>query len=221
MTKHTQAAFARDLAEQMIRERFSATYGVETFDAYLDLIDLRQTQHLSPGLADRVAATAGKQRRSIRLWLEDAVTVMARVPMNDPRRDGAQVWAEIEFAAWLDMIENGADGAWVLNYADKNDSRCYVRTCPPLSRSGTCNLVTVGRLVANAGRGRSVRFRDRNPLNLRRTNLFIVGHPPTGESPTKGPKHDARALVANGAALRQSLAGADFDIPPADDEGHK
>lgn len=132
MTKNDHTAFARDLAEQMIRERFGAAYGVETFDAYLDLIDQRQTQHLAPGLADRVTATAGKQRRSIRLWLEDAVTVMARVPMNDPRRDGAHVWAEIELAALLDLWENGCTGAWHLCYKSTSSERGYVQTNPPL-----------------------------------------------------------------------------------------
>lgn len=204
--------FARDLADQTVRERFGDLYGVESFGDYLDLLDQRQTQHLAGGAAARVLRTAGEQRQRIRLTVENAGTVILRVPMGDPKRPGATVWAEIELAAWLDLIENGADGAWFWNLSGKGNG--YVRTCPPMQGATNApTLVTVGRLVAGAGKGRIVRFRDRNPLNLRRDNIFIVGNPSTCEGPVKGPKHDARATVAKGAALRQSLAGAEFDLP--------
>lgn len=204
--------FARDLADQMIRENFGNVHGVETFDEYLDLVDARQTQHLADGRAAHVQRTAGEQRRKARLIVENAGTVILRVPMKDCRRPGALVWAEIELAAWLDLIENGADGAWFWNYSGQGKG--YVMTCPPMQRApGVPTQVTLGRLVAGAGKGRIVRFRDRNPLNLRRSNLFIVGNPATVEGPVKGPKHDARTVVADSAALRQTFAGAGFDIP--------
>lgn len=139
--------------------------------------------------------------------------MILRVLMGDCRRPGEVVWAEIELAAWLDLIENGADGAWFRNYAGEG-RKGYVRTHPPMRGATSApTQVPVGRLVAGAGKGRIIRFRDRNPLNLRRGNLFIVGNPSTCEGPVKGPKHDARGVMAKQKALRQTLDGADLDIP--------
>lgn len=205
--------FARDLADQMTRERFGDLYGVESFADYLDHVDARQTQHLTGAAAANTLRASGNQRRKIKLTVENAATVAARVPMKDSRRPGALVWAEIELAALLDLIENGADGAWFLDYA--GSGKAYVKTYVPLASAGNVCNVTLGRLVAGAGKGRMVRFRDRNPLNLRRSNVFIVGKPTTAEGPMQGAKHDARAVTAKGAALRQSFAGSDFDIPTA------
>lgn len=205
--------FARDLADQMTRERFSDLYGVESFEDYLDHVDALQTQHLTGGLKARTLRTAGEQRRKIKLTVENATTVIARVPMNDSRRPGALVWAEIELTALLDLWENGATGAWCWNYAGA-EQKGYVRTNIPMWHEvNTSSLVPVGRLVGGAGKGRIIRFRDRNPLNLRRSNLFIVGNPATVEGAARGAKHDARAVMAKGAALRRSLAGSGFDIP--------
>lgn len=205
--------FARDLADQMTREQFRRPYGIESFAAYLDHVDARQTQHLTGGAAANALRSAGKQRRNIKLAVENGATVVARVPMKDSQRPGALVWAEIELAALLDLWENGSDGAWFFDYA--GGSKAYVKTYAPLAGAGNVCNVTLGRLVAGAGKGRIARFRDRNPLNLRRSNIFIVGNPVTTEGAAKGARHDARAVVAKGATLRRSLAGSDFDIPTA------
>lgn len=217
MTKYDHTDFARDLANQMVKERFGTAHGVESFDEYLDLTDERQTQHLAGGCADRVIGTAGKQRRAIRLSLEGAATVILRVPMNDPRRSGAKVWAETALADWLDLIENGADGSWYLMYKSNTSTKGYVQTGVPLSGDRGGKTVPIGRLITGAGPGRITRFHDRNPLNLRRTNLFIMGNPNTVEGTAKGAKHDSRALMAERAAQRRSLAGAGFDIPATAD----
>lgn len=79
----------------------------------------------------------------------------------------------------------------------------------------------IARLIKGAGRGSLTRFRDRNPLNLRHINIYLQDSTQPADGQRRGAKHDARALVTNGAALRQSFAGAGFDIPPADDEGEQ
>lgn len=205
--------FARDLADQMVRERFGDLYGVESFDQYLDFVDQRQTQHLAEGRADHVLSRSGEQRRKTKLATENAGAVILRVPIKDCRRPGAFVWAEIELAAWLDLIENGADGAWCLMYKSKESTKGYVQTNVPMQGATMRgHTVPISRLIKGAGPGRITRFRDRNPLNLRHANIFISGNPNAVEGPVKGPKHDARAVTATGAALRQSRAGANFDF---------
>ncbi|TKW66951.1 MAG: hypothetical protein DI616_07695 [Paracoccus denitrificans] len=214
MTKHTHIDLARASADQMIADRFGHSRGTLTFAAYLDYVDARQTRHLSPAAAALVIAKTGDQRQRIKLTLEGGV-IIAHVPLKDTRRHGAYVWAQIGLAEWLDLIENGADGAWFLNYAGKHDKRGYVRTSPPLASQGAATLVTVGRLVAGAGKGRVVRFKDRNPLNLRRGNLFLNGAFAAPDGQRRGAKHDACALMAEGASRRRSLAGSGFDMPHA------
>lgn len=212
MAKHTHIDLARASADQMVADRFGHSHGTQTFAAYLDYVDARQTQHLSPAAAARVIAKTGDQRQRVKLTLEGC-TIIARVPLKDIRRPGAYAWAEIGLAEWFDLIENGADGAWFLNYSGKHDKRGYVRTSPPVVSQGAATLVTVGRLVAGAGKGRVVRFKDRNPLNLRRDNLFLNGAFAAPDGQRRGAKHDACALFAEGAARRRSLAGSGFDMP--------
>lgn len=206
------SAFAKVLADQMVKERFGSIHGTHDLGSYFDFVDARQTAHLSPQLAKQVKATAGAQRRRIKLSLENG-GVIAKVPMKDPRSHGATIWAEIELGTLFDLIENGANNAWGINYASKIDRKGYVKTTTPLRSLGTATNVTVGRLVAGANKGRSVRFIDRNPLNLRRNNLFVYGNPSTCEGGAKNCKHDARALVRERSRIRASLVGADYGIP--------
>lgn len=220
MQHYSTSDFARALADKMIRERFGRAYGVDTFDGYLNLIDARQTQHLADALADRVIGTAGKQRRKIELTLEDATAVIVNIPMNDPRRPGAVIWAQTELGIWLDLIEIGADGAWHFAYKSERRADGQVRTTVPMWRTATAtaNKVAIARLIANAKPGQQARTRDHNALNLRRANVFIVGNPATCEGRVGTAKNDSAALIREQAALRQSLAGADFDFN-GNDEG--
>lgn len=207
-----QAAFAQALADQMVQERFGKIHGTNDLASYFDFVDARQTAHLNPQLAQRVIATAGAQRRRIRLFLENGA-VLAKIPMDDPRKSGATIWAVTELGDFFDLIENGADGAWFINYASKFDLKGYVKTAPPLSGRGTATTVTVGRLIAGANKGRSVRFRDRNPLNLRRGNLFLFGNSRTCEGASRNCKHDAPALVKERSLARASFKGAGYRVP--------
>ncbi len=205
--------FTRVLADKMIRERFGRVYGVETFDSYLDLIDARQTQHLSAGQAKRVISTAGKQRREIELTLEDAGTVIVSVPMNDPRRPGAVIWAQTELGIWLDLIEMGANNAW--RFVTKGNGRRdgQVATNAPIRSAVVDKHVTIARLIANAKPGQQARTQDHNALNLRRSNVYLVGDPGTCEGRVGTAKTDSVALIREQDALRRTLAGADFDMP--------
>lgn len=67
------------------------------------------------------------------------------------------------------LAETGITGQWTLNL---NGTRThgYVR-CPASEATGC--LVTVARLITRVGAGRTVRYRDRNPLNLRSDNLYL------------------------------------------------
>lgn len=215
--------FARSLADKMIRERFGRAYGVSTFGAYLDLIDARQTQHLAEGLADRVIGTAGQQRRKIELTIEDAATVIVNVPMNDPRRPGAVIWAQTELGIWLDLVEMGADGAWYFTTKGEGRRDGQVVTKLPMWRTAATARAAIARLIANAKPGQQARTRDHNALNLRRANVFLVGNPKTCEGRVGGAKNDSVALIREQAALRQSLAGSEFDVPGGngEDEGNQ
>ena len=214
MTNHSRLnPFARALADHMVKERFGATYGTYDLTGYFDFVDARQAAHL----AVETVSSASAQRRSIQITLDNAGDLIARIPLKDPRRHGATVWSETELGTLLDLIENGADGAWYLNYASPQDQKGYVKTAPPLGKQGTATVVTVGRLVAGAGKGRMVRFRDHNSQNLRRSNLFLVGTSPTYDDPAKRSKHDALSLVRRNSRIRESLAGANYGRP--DSEG--
>jgi hypothetical protein len=217
MQHYSTSDFARALADKMIRERFGRFYGTETFDSYLDLIDTRQTQHLSDGLADRVIGSAGQQRRNIELTLENAGTVIANIPMNDPRRPGAMIWAQTELGIWLDLMEMGANNAWRFDTKGNGRSDGQVRTNAPVRACLTNKNVPIARLIANAKPGQQARTRDHNALNLRRANVFLVGNPGTCEGRVGTAKTDSVALIRGQAALQQSLAGADYDFPGNDE----
>jgi hypothetical protein len=203
--------FALAIADAMIADRFSKTYGVSTFSEYLDLVDSRATAHLSPSCALQVLSKTGKQRRLAVLNLEHGTNVTISIPMNDPAK-GTKVWATTELATWLDVIEAGADGAWMLNYGG-GGSAPNVRTVPPLVGSSKATLATISRIIVNAKAGQQARTSDGNPLNLRRGNLYIVGQPQTREGAKGSAKRDTRKHIQAHAQTRAKLAGSNFEIP--------
>ena len=218
MQHYSTHDFARSLADRMIRERFGRVYGIETLDSYFDLIDARQTQHLADGHASRVIGTTGAQRRKVELTLEDAVTVIVNVPMNDPRRPGAVIWAQTELGIWLDLIEMGADGSWFFVYKGKDRSDGQVVTKMPIWRTAATAKTPIARLIANAKPGQQARTRDHNGLNLRRANVFLVGNSQTAEGRIGGARNDSRAVIGAQAAIRQSLAGQDSSFINGEDQ---
>lgn len=204
-----QTAFTRTLADHMVEERFGAVYGTHDLTSYFDFVDIRQAT-LFPGETVRQASA---QRRKIKLAQDNNGTLIAKVPMKDPRRIGATIWAETELGTLFDLIENGADGAWCVNYARTGSKKAYVKTRPPLAGAKSTTGVTVGRLIAGAGKGRSVRFVDGSPQNLRRNNLFVFGKDATGGGAPTGSKHDALAIVQEGSRTRALLAKTNDDKP--------
>lgn len=207
MQNFSSTDFAVCLADQMIANRFGKAYGVRTFAEYLDFVDKRATAHLDEYMAQRVQKTAGAQRRKSRLKIENAVTVIIAVPMNDVRK-GATIWAEIDLASWLDAIERGADTAWFYAYKGADQRSGQVRCKVPLSGRTSTTNATIVRVLVNAKPGQQARTLDGNPLNLRRENLFLVGNPHGIEGRVGTAKTYTQAQLLELVALRQALSGA-------------
>lgn len=211
MQNYPNYTFAKAMADDMIAARFGRDYGARTLAAYLDLIDRRSTVHLDDHMARRVRETAGAQRRRARLWIEDTATVVIALPMHDVHT-GATVWAEIDFRSWLNVIEMGADGAWFYAHKGKERRAGQVRTTAPLGSDATNKNVTLARLILIAKPGQQARTLDRDPLNLRVTNLFLLGNLNTCEGRVGRAKTDSVALLLEHKARRQSLAGQGYGM---------
>lgn len=92
----------------------------------------------------------------------DEGRAFVRVPIGRSGERFAEIWAD----DWEFLRRLGTPGNW--NCAgDKG----HVTVCAPRA-SG--NHIAVGRILLNAGPGETVRYRDRNPLNLKRENLQLV-----------------------------------------------
>jgi len=70
------------------------------------------------------------------------------------------------------LVAQGLPLAWTLNQATGGNA--YVR-CATSAVVG--RLVTVARLILRVGRGRVVKYRDGDRLNLRRDNLWATNGP--------------------------------------------
>lgn len=78
------------------------------------------------------------------------------------------VTAHIDKEDYERLIAAGVSRCWRL--VRNSAASAYVRA--PASREAG-NAVTVARVLLNAGAGQKVCYRDRDPKNLRRDNLFI------------------------------------------------
>ncbi len=78
--------------------------------------------------------------------------------------------AIIDSDAFDKLTAAGVSLCWTLNTAGDRQHR-YVRA--PAS-GVTGGLVTVARIVMDAGPGQIVRYRDGDPLNLTRSNLYLT-----------------------------------------------
>jgi hypothetical protein len=74
------------------------------------------------------------------------------------------------------LLAAGYSSSWTFNAADSRSKYRYVR-CGVWKRRG--QLASVARLILNSPRGRVVKHRDGDRLNLRRDNLFLA----TGKAP--------------------------------------
>lgn len=190
--------------DSMIAERFARSYGITTLDEYLDLIDSRTTAHLNNWAADRVLRTAGQQRRSARLSIEDGIAFIA-IPMNNPRT-GTITWAKLYFSTWLNVIECGADNAWHYALKARDQNKGQVRTAIPMSRGDRVTNTTIARIIANAKVGQQARVLDGDPMNLRSENVYLLGNPSTAEGKAGRAKTHTRLHSRDKLALRTSLS---------------
>lgn len=193
--------YAAAIADHIIANRFGAAYGVHTLNDYLDLVDAHSTSHLTPHLADRSIRTAGQQRRKMGLTVQDG-TLIAKIAMNNPMANKT-VYAEIEFGVLLDLLEMGVTNAWTYSIKAPTQVAGQVVTKRPL---GQTKHVPIARIIANAKFGQQARTRDRNPLNLRRSNLYILGNPRATEGRVGAAKADTRAQVKEDAQRRDAYA---------------
>ncbi|MCJ7872663.1 hypothetical protein [Phaeobacter sp. J2-8] len=195
-------AFARSAADQIIARDFGRVYGVTTLTEYFDLIDRRSTAHLIQCQANRVIRTAGHQRRKARLTIEGG-QLLVSIPMNDPR-SGRPVWAVTDFGIWIDLLEGGFDAAWVYNHKGENRRFGQVRIAVPVAAGYQKAAVT--RIITNAKAGQQARTRDGNPLNLRRSNLYILGQPGTAQGRVGRAKTDTLGNYRASVEVRRALA---------------
>jgi hypothetical protein len=203
--------FALSIANDMISARFGQKYGVHAFDNYCDLIDHRSTAHLNARLAQRVCNSAGTQRRRSRLIIQDTATLIIAIPAHDTHK-GREVWPELEFGVWIDLMEMGADCAWFYTHKGKDQLAGQVRTHAPIGSATSNTLVTIARLIVNAKRGQQARTLDRNPLNLRRSNLYLLGNPNTVDGAVGRATTDTVAHLRAQAELRAANAGKNFGM---------
>lgn len=139
---------------------------------------------------------------------------MIAIPVRD-RRQGRTEWATLGYGVWLDVIENGADTAWSLDYKGVGRIDKQVRCAPPMSGRVAGTKVSAARLIACARHRQQVRLTDRNPLDLRRDNIHVVGSPVIAGDRVGTAKTDTQASLAHQVQLRSYLAGSSFSIPTA------
>jgi hypothetical protein len=203
----------RRMADAMTAARFAAPYCVKTWDDLCDRLDRRTTAHLNGHLRMQVIGTTGTQRRRITFTIEDGATLIAAIPMNDPRT-GTEVWAKIEFGDLLDVLRSGADGAWKMDHKGSDQRGGQVRTKVPLQGRASASNVAVARIILKAQKGQQARRHDGDPLNLRRPNLYLKGSPGTAEGKAGTAKTDTRAMLRDHAVILASLAGQDYGPAP-------
>jgi hypothetical protein len=213
MQQPNHSSFALAIADAMVAKRFKADYGITTFADYLDRVDRKATAHLPPKKAQSLLLKAGgRQRRLARLQIDGSGEVTISIPMRDPR-SGKTLWAITELSTWFDVVENGADGSWMLNYSSATSTRPYVRTKPPLASLDSTNLANITRIITNAKARQHARTLDGNSLNLRRFNVYVVGQPKDDGKLGKA-KQDTRSQMQQQQAIRAERANKQltFDV---------
>ncbi len=111
--------------------------------------------------------------RSPTIFTDPDGTLCVRVPLAN-----SDEFAEAYADDYADLLRKGLTGNWQLN-APNRIGRCriagYVQCSAPAEIDGRrYTIVGVARIIAGAGAGKIVRYRDRNRLNLRRDNLRIT-----------------------------------------------
>jgi hypothetical protein len=103
-------------------------------------------------------------KRPVRFAMDRDGTPIAKVTLA-----GGEV-AVIDGPDFDQLMRLGVSPNWTLNQA--GTGHAYVRAYAPRRRG---SLVTIARLLMRPGRNQRVQYADGDPLNLRRSNLFL-GH---------------------------------------------
>lgn len=170
--------------------------GIETLEAYCDLIDVEATGHLT-------GVNAQRRNRRPRAFVDDRGEAVFLVPMSK----AGTAWATVNAADWFRLQEDGANGLWSL----VNKTSRQVRTYPAMIGPNRKH-VRVGRLILGLGEGEVIRFLNRDPLDLRRSNLQAE---PSGD-PRPG---NAKGPVRGGAARRNKARAEGRRFDPKVSEG--
>jgi hypothetical protein len=112
------------------------------------------------------AAHRRKLRKAIRFIGADGTPLVL-----NPLPDGSR--AIIEAEDYDSFVKLGLTTQWFLD--DNGSGNLIVRFNMPSARPGKrSNNASVARIVLDAGSGSRVRYRDKNPLNLTRVNLYLA-----------------------------------------------
>lgn len=206
---HTQT-YLTAMADSITSERFEQRYGITTHAEYLDRIDGRSTEHLDVKFVAKVFRTAGRQRR--RAWFKvDVGTLLICLPIMD-RRNGQEIHAEIEYGIWLDLMEFGVNSAWSYAYKGKERQKGQVRVKLPFQGAGGPSHASLTRIISHALPGQRAHVTDGNPLNLRRSNIYIIGLPLALGGKRAASKTDTRKQIKGAVALRDEVARKRRDL---------
>lgn len=120
--------------------------------------------------AARAAMRDGKGRHRLRIVCratDPDGTRIVKVPLT-----GGFV-ATVEAEDYDAFVTLGLSTRWLAN-AGGSGSITVRFTLPPARPGQRSNNASVSRVIVNAGNGQRVRYRDGNPLNLRKSNLRLV-----------------------------------------------
>lgn len=95
--------------------------------------------------------------------------LLALVPLA-----GGRGMARLDAEDYLRLRAAGISDQWMLNAGKHGKGPAYVR-CAVRGKPG--EAATVARLIVNAPKGRIVRYRNDDRMDLRRQNLFIERDP--------------------------------------------
>lgn len=116
--------------------------------------------------ANTAAAHRRASRNAIRVTGADGTPLVL-----NPLPDGSR--AIIEAEDYDAFVRMGLTTRWFLD--DNGSGNLIVRfTLPSVDPRARANNASVARIVLDAGGGQRVRYRDKNPLNLTRANLYLA-----------------------------------------------
>lgn len=161
----------------------------EQFNAILDHLDREATAHLKAQYRSRVLKLRAARRPH--LFTDEHGEVCLRVPLNRHRT----TFATVEYEVWLALQYAGADGLWHSHGNGSGYSTVTMKA--PIQSRSTDKQIRVARVIKGLGAGKSIRFNNGNPLDLRSANL--------SSSASRNAKEDTFAVVREGISARAAM----------------